>query len=109
MAMSDYPLTQKHKDKPLEQVSEFKCLESWIDYNGKIINEIKRRIGQATSAFNKLKPIWRRKYSMRFKFRLMNSNTLCIPLYASKFWKHNVQLKKRPLRLRNTQLIQTHL
>ena len=29
----------------------------WVEYEGGIVNEIKRRIGKVTSAFNKLKPL----------------------------------------------------
>ena len=53
MDTSDFPLQLKYKDRATEQVNEFKSLESWNNYNGEIANKIKRRIRQATSAFNK--------------------------------------------------------
>ncbi|KAK2713090.1 hypothetical protein QYM36_011699 [Artemia franciscana] len=58
-ATSDSPLILKCKDKTIEQVKELKYLGSWIEYDGEIANEIKREIGQASSAFSKMKPFWR--------------------------------------------------
>ena len=102
MATSDSPLILKCKNKTIEQVKEFKYLGSWIEYDGEIANEIKRKIGQATSAFSKLKPVWRSsKYSMRLKLRLLNSNVMSILLYASECWKLNTQLEKRVLAFEN--------
>ena len=67
--------------------------------------EIKRRIGQATGAFNRLKPIRKsNKYSMRLKLRLFKSNVLSILLYASECWKINTQLEKMILAFENMSL-----
>ena len=105
MAITTSPLVLHCKNKDLEQVQEFKYLGSWIDCDGEISTEIKRRIGQATGAFNRLKPIWRsNKYSMRLKLRLFNSNVLSILLYASECWKINTQLEKRILAFENMSL-----
>ena len=105
MATSDSPLILKCKNKTIEQVKEFKYLGSWIEYDGEIANKIKRKIGQATSAFSKLKPVWRSsKYSMRLKLRLLGSNVMSILLYASECWKLNTQLEKRVLAFENMYL-----
>ena len=105
MAITTSPLVLHCKNKDLEQVQEFKYLGSWIDCDGEISTEIKRRIGQATGAFNRLKPIWRsNKYSMRLKLQLFNSNVLSILLYASECWKINTQLEKRILAFENMSL-----
>jgi len=45
MARSNSPLILKCNGKTIEQVQEFKYLGSWIEYDGGIVNEIKRRIG----------------------------------------------------------------
>jgi hypothetical protein len=96
MVTSNSPLILGCRDKDIQQVQEFKCLGSWIENDGDISKEIKRRIGQATSAFSKLKPIWRSsKYSLRLKLRLLNNNVMSILLYASECWKLNKQLEKR--------------
>ena len=105
MAITSSPLVLHCKNKNLEQVQKFKYLVSWIDCAGEISTEIKLRIGQATAAFNRLKPIWRsNKYSMRLKLRLFNSNVLSILLYASECWKINTQLEKRIIAFENMSL-----
>ena len=102
MATSDSPLILKCKDKTIEQVKEFKYLESWIEYGGEIAIKIKRKIGQVTSAFSKLKLVWRSsKYSICLTFRLLNSNVMSILLYAGKCWKLKTQLEKRVLAFEN--------
>ena len=84
MSTSGSPLTLQCSDKSVEQVQEFKYLGSWIENTGDVTFEIKRRIGQASGAFNRLKPIWRsNKNSLRLKLRLFNSNVLSILMYAS--------------------------
>ena len=102
MATSDSPLILKCKGKAIDQVKEFKYLGSWIEYDGEIAKEIMRRIGLATLAFDKLKPVCcSSKYSLRLKLRLLNSNVMSILLYASECWKLNVQLEKRVLAFEN--------
>ncbi|XP_065573351.1 uncharacterized protein LOC136035457 [Artemia franciscana] len=105
MAITTSPLFLHCKNKDLEQVQEFKHLGSWIDCDGVISTETKRRIGQATGACNRLKSIWRsNKCSMRLKLRLFNSNVLSILLYVSECWKINTQLEKRILAFENMSL-----
>ncbi|XP_065567225.1 uncharacterized protein LOC136031479 [Artemia franciscana] len=102
MATSSSLLILKCNIKTIEQVQEFKYLGSWIEYDGGIVNKIKRRIAQATSVLNKLKPVWRsKKYSLRLKLRLLNRSVTSILLYASECWKLNVQLEKRTLAFEN--------
>ena len=96
------PLTLQCSDKSVEQVQEFKYLGSWIENTGDVTFEIKRRIGQASGAFNRLTPIWRcNRYSLRLKLRLFNSNVLSILMYASECWKLNQQLEKRIFGIEN--------
>ena len=57
MTTSDSPLILKYKDETIDLVKEFKYFGSWIEYDDEIANEIKRKIGQVTSAFSKLKPV----------------------------------------------------
>ena len=87
MATSDSPLILQCKDKTIEQVTEIKYLGSWIEYDDETATEIKRKIGQATSAFSKLKRVWLIcKYPMRLKLCLLNNNVISIRLYASECW-----------------------
>ena len=102
MSTSGSPLTLQCSDNSVEQVQEFKYLGSWIENTGDVTFEIKRRIGQASGAFNRPTPIWRsNKYSLRLKLRLFNSNVLSIFMYASDCWKLNQQLEKRILGFEN--------
>ncbi|XP_065571546.1 uncharacterized protein LOC136034340 [Artemia franciscana] len=102
LSTSGSPLTLQCSDKSVEQVQEFKYLGSWIENTGDVTFEIKRRIGQASGAFNRLTPIWRsNKYSLRLKLRLFNSNVLSILMHASECWKLNQQLEKRILGFEN--------
>ena len=48
MTTFNSPLILRCKDKYIQQVQEFKYLGSWIEYDGEIMKEIKKRIGQAT-------------------------------------------------------------
>ena len=102
MSTSGSPLTLQCSDKSVEQVQEFKYLGSWIENTRYVTFEIKRRIGQASGAFNRLTPIWRsNKYSLRLKLRLFNSNVLSILKYTSECWKLHQQLEKRILGFEN--------
>ena len=84
VAVSDSPLTLKYKYKAIEQVNELMCLGSLIDHTWEKNSKIKKKIGQATSALNKLKPSrYSKKYSMRLKLRLMNGKVMSILLYPS--------------------------
>ncbi|XP_065583920.1 uncharacterized protein LOC136042934 [Artemia franciscana] len=99
MSRSVAPLTLQCSDKSVEPLQEFKYFSR---NTGDVTFEIKRRIGQASGAFNRLTPIWRsNKYSLRLKLRLLNSNVLSILMYASECWKLNQQLEKLILGLEN--------
>ena len=90
------------RNKNLETDRELKYLSSLINYDGKMMTKINRRIDQLTRAFNRLKPIWRSgKYFLRLRIHLFSSNVLSILLYASECWKMNQQLEKRILAFEN--------
>ncbi|XP_065577545.1 uncharacterized protein LOC136038401 [Artemia franciscana] len=63
---------------------------------------MQQRIGQASGAFNRLKPVWRsKKYSLKLKLRLFNRNVLSALLYSSECWKLNQQQERRILAFEN--------
>jgi hypothetical protein len=102
MATSDSPLDIRCGDTAVEQVVEFKYLGNTVERTGSSEKEVQSRIGQASGAFNRLKPVWRsKKYSTKLKLRLFNSNVLSTLLYNSENWKLNQQQEKRILAFEN--------
>ena len=84
MATTDYPLDMKCGDSTIEQVVEFRYLGNTVENSGSSEREVQQKIGQASGAFNRLKPVWRpKKYSLKLKLRLFNSNVLSAFLYSS--------------------------
>ena len=71
------------KGKTLKQVNEFKYLGSIIRVNNSSATDIKRRLGLATGAFDKLDKVWRNK-----KVRLTTKIRLVLPvaLYGCETW-----------------------
>ena len=95
MAISDSLLKLRCRDNDIQPVQEFKYLGSWIEHGGGSTKKIKRRIGQATSALTKLKPIWHTsKCSQHLKLHLLTSNVMSSLLYGNNCWKLNIQLEK---------------
>ncbi|XP_065579629.1 uncharacterized protein LOC136039654 [Artemia franciscana] len=102
MATTDSPLNMKCGDSTIEQIVEFRYLGNTVENSGSSEREVQQRIGQASGAFNRLKPVWRsKKYSLNLKLRLFNSNVLSALLYSSECWKLNQQQKRRILAFEN--------
>ncbi|XP_065570336.1 uncharacterized protein LOC136033517 [Artemia franciscana] len=102
IATTDSPLDMKCGDSAIEQVVEFRYLGNTVENSGSSEREVQQRIGQASGAFNRLKPVWRsRKYSLKLKLRLFNSNVLSALLYSSECWKLNQQQERRILAFEN--------
>jgi ABC-type polysaccharide/polyol phosphate transport system ATPase subunit len=55
------PLQIKINNKPVENVVEFKYLDSMIKYDARCAQEIKARIAMAKAAFNRKKILFTRK------------------------------------------------
>ena len=102
MATSDSPLGLKCGDNTVEQVVDFRYLGSTVERTGSSEKEVQSRIGQASGAFNRLKPVWRsKKYSLKLKMRLFNSNVISALLYSCECWKLNQHQEKRILAFEN--------
>ncbi|XP_065565962.1 uncharacterized protein LOC136030845 [Artemia franciscana] len=102
MATSDSPLGLKCGDNTVEQVVDFRYLGSTVERTGSSEKEVQSRIGQASGAFNRLKPVWRsKKYSLKLKMRLFNSNVISALLYSCECWKLNKHQEKRILAFEN--------
>ena len=82
--------------KPLENVDEFKHLGSYLTADGGIEREVLRRIGLASTAFSKLKPIWSsRVMSTTTKLKLYKSNVRSVLLYAAETWRNNRRIESK--------------
>ena len=57
----------------LEQVKKYKYLGSWITENGKCLEEVKNRIGQAKTEFWNCKEFLRSNLNLKLKLRLLRS------------------------------------
>ena len=102
MATTNSPLDMKCGDSTIEQVVEFRYLGNSVENSGSSEREVQQRIGQASGAFNRLKPVWRsKKHSLKLKLRQFNSNVLSALLYSSECWKLNQQQQKRILAFEN--------
>jgi hypothetical protein len=82
-------------DEPLEAVTQFKYLGSILSDKGSKA-EIVSRIGQASSALNKLNRIWKSPaISTYHKLKLMNSMVVSVFMYACESWTLTADLEKR--------------
>src|SRR5213083_1317609 len=61
---------------PLEQVTRFKDLDSWITENAKSDEDIRARVGMAKAAFWKNEELMRR--NIRFSTKNEDTDLLCI-------------------------------
>ena len=80
----------------IKQVESFTYLESVINGKAKCDEEIKRRIGMAKNAFQKLGKILRnRKVSIETKMRIINCYLVSILTYGSECWTISATMEKR--------------
>ena len=85
----------KVKGQKLGTVTSFKYLGAVVLDDGSK-PEALSRIGQATAAFTKLKPIWRdNNISFGSKVKQMRSLVISIFLYACESWTLTAELEKR--------------
>jgi len=80
----------------IKQVSKFNYLGSIIAENGKCEDEIKRRIGMAKDAFQKLRKVLKdRKLSIDTKLRVLDCYVNSILTYSSECWTISAQMERR--------------
>ena len=85
----------KVKEQKLGTVKSFKYLGAIVSDND-FKSEVLSRIVQTTTAFTKLKPIWRENnISLGSKVKLMLSFVISILLYACESWTVTAELEKR--------------
>ena len=77
-------------EQQLEQVDKFTYLGSVITKDGGAENDIRTRIGKASTAFKSLSNVWKSKnLRTETKIRLFNTNVKSVLLYGAETWKHN--------------------
>ena len=85
----------KVKGQKLGNVTNFKYLGAVVSDDGSKL-EILSRLGQATAALTRLKPIWRdNNISFGSKVKLMRFLVISIFLYACDSWTLTAELEKR--------------
>ena len=82
-------------NKELKQVENFVYLGSNISSDGRCATEIKRRIGQAKSAFNNMKELLKGDISLRLRKRLLKCYVWSVLLYGCEAWTLSTDLGKR--------------
>ena len=100
MVISKHKLAKECKilidDTPIKQVKKFNYLGSLITEDGKCDQEIRKRIGMAKDAFEKLGSIMKNnKISMKTKIRMMNCYVFSILTYGSECWNISQVMEKR--------------
>ena len=86
----------KINDSPIVQIKKFSYLGSMITEDGRCETEIKRRIGMAKDAFQKMKSILRNTHiSMTTKRRILECYIFPILSYASECWTISKCMEKR--------------
>ncbi len=96
-APSDLPCQISLKNCMIEKVDSFPYLGSSITPSGDASDEINRRIGKASAAFNQLTPhLWRKhNVSLQTKIRVYKSSVQSILLYGCETWPMKVADARR--------------
>ena len=82
-------------DKTIEQVSSFNYLGAMITADGRSKKEIRRRIGWAEDAFNKMRAIFTdRKLSLNIKLRLIRTFVWLLLLFGGEAWTLNPETRR---------------
>ena len=82
-------------DERVEQVSNLNYLGATIASNGDCKKEIRRRIGMAKEAFNRMRGIFTdRKLSMTIKLRLLKTFVWSVLLYGAEAWTLKAETRR---------------
>jgi len=80
----------------LDEVQNFKYLDSYISADSNIEKEISARIGLASHAFNRLKNIWKSSIlQTNTKLKIYKSDVFSVLLYALETWRTNKKIERR--------------
>jgi hypothetical protein len=88
-------LDMKIDGSPIEQVSQFKYLGSYMTNDNSSAIDIRSRIAQAMAALQKLEYVWKNnRISLMTKLRLLDSTVIPTAIYGCETWtihKHDMQ------------------
>ena len=82
--------------EPLENVTDFTYLGSTLSYNGSLSTELDSRIGKASAAYNKLRPVLNnKKISTSTRLRIFQAVVVSTLLYSSETWNLTIKEENR--------------
>ena len=79
----------------LDQVHEYQYLGSTITDDGRVDEEIKRRIGKAKAKFWDCKEFLRRNLNLNLKLRLLRCYVFSVLAYGCESWQFNNNVKRK--------------
>ena len=85
----------KLEDSELEQVNKYKYLGSWITEEGRCLDEIKCRIGQAKMAFFDNKELLRGNINITVKKKIIETYIFSVLTYGSEAWTLTKEARRR--------------
>jgi exonuclease III len=80
---------------PLEQVSRFKYLGSWITETARCEDDIRARVGMATAAFWQNKELMRRNIRLSTKMKILNCYVFSVLNYGCESWTWNAAMRAK--------------
>ena len=84
------------EQKPLEEVSYFPYLGSYLSENGDIEIDVNTRLGKAAAVFQRLQRIWKtRSIGLRSKLLLYTSIVVSTAIYGSETWKNTEKIARK--------------
>ena len=82
--------------KPLEKVSHFPYLGSYLSENGDAEIDVSVRLGKAAAVFQRLQWIWKtRNIGLASKLLLYTSIVVSMAIYGSETWKNTEKLARK--------------
>src|SRR3954468_4571788 len=80
---------------PLEQVSRFKYLGSWITEDARSDEDIRARVGMAKAAFWQNKELMRRNIRLSTKMKILNCYVFSVLDYGCETWTWNRRMRMK--------------
>src|SRR5207247_1426992 len=80
---------------PLEQVTRFKYLGSWITEKAKSDEDSRARVGMAKAAFWQNKELMRRNIRFSTKMKILNCYVFSVLHYGCESWTWNKAMRKK--------------
>ena len=74
---------------PLERVTRFKYLKSWITDEARSDDDKRARVGLAKAAFWKNKELMRRNITFKTKLKILNTYVFSVLNYGCESWTSN--------------------